>query len=200
MNPNPECFDRPIWTGESLVRALRHMHRHLLRVLPTIGGRPLSNRFRERLMLAVTAENRCPYCQRAHTFFGKLSGLDPQEIQAILDGQESDLPEGERVALAFVRDLARRGFQSRDEALYAQLLHYFSQQERAAIESSAHVINLANRAGNTLDYGLALISGDCKEERENLRTELLRTGKFLIGATGIGMMLGPLMVYQRIRH
>ncbi len=153
--------DKPIWTLASLAAAAPGLPGHLRRVLPTLVGRPISHGLRERLMLAVAAENRCWYCQTAHRAFGGAVGVPPAETQRLLLGDDAGRPEGERLALAFVRDLARRGFRSRDEALWEGLAAHWSPVERDAIESTAHVMNFANRFGNTFDAARERLRGRC---------------------------------------
>jgi AhpD family alkylhydroperoxidase len=158
----PRCArcGKPIWTLRALAGVLPGLPGHLLRVAPTLAGRPISNALRERVMLAVSAENRCRYCQIAHGAMGQAAGESRTEIDAILAGDDSGLPTREALALAFARDLARRGFESRDEALWARLGEQFSDEERAAIESTAHTMNFANRFGNTFDEGLGRLRGE----------------------------------------
>lgn len=157
MSSKHHCSDKPVWTLKSFVGVLPRMPGHLARVTPTVFGRTLSNAFRERIMLAVTAENQCRYCRVAHTGLAHLSNVERQDVLSILSGQDENLPADEQLALAFVRDLAARDFQSRDHSLYAQVGQHFSDKQRAAIESSAHIINFGNRFGNTIDAAFSRV-------------------------------------------
>jgi AhpD family alkylhydroperoxidase len=165
------CDEKPVWTLRTLLGALPSVPGDLLRVAPTLAGRSIGNALRERLMLAVATENRCRYCKAAHSAFGRLSGLSRAEVEAILEDREveDEAPEprrsadrggaqseGVRVAVAYVRDLARRGFASRDEELRRRLAQHF---EPEVIEATARLMNLCNRAGNTLDAGLDRLKG-----------------------------------------
>jgi AhpD family alkylhydroperoxidase len=144
----------------------------------------LSNALREAIMLAVAAENRCRYCQLAHAAFGQAAGLSPGEVEAILAGREGEgLSARERLALAYARDLARRGLASRDEDLRARLLERYTAREVEAIEATARVMNLANRFGNTFDAGLARIGGRCDRSGAGLLDLSLLAPLFVAGAT-----------------
>ena len=154
------CGAKPVWTLRTLAGVLPELPGHLWRVAPTLAGRPISNALRERIMLAVAAENRCRYCQLAHSTMGRAAGESRAGIEAILAGDDSGLPEREALALAFARDLARRGFASRDPDLWTRLGQCFSDAERAAIESTAHAMNFANRFGNTFDEALGRLGGE----------------------------------------
>lgn len=163
MDKARDCFDKPVWTLGNLLRALPDMPRHLVRVLPTLADRVLSNALRERIMLAVAAANRCRYCKATHGILGKLAGMTDKEVRCILAGNEDGRPEGERLAIRFARDLAERNFQSRNEELYRRLGEFFNERQRAAIESTAHVMNFVNRFGNTFDSTLLRLQGGCVE-------------------------------------
>jgi AhpD family alkylhydroperoxidase len=154
------CTGRPIWTLRALARVLPDLPGHLARVAPTLLGRPISNALRERVMLAVAAENCCRYCQIAHSVMGEAAGDSPERVATILAGDDEGLDDREALALAFARDLARRGFASRDEALWARLGEHFSDAERDAVEATAHAMNFANRFGNTFDEALARCRGE----------------------------------------
>jgi AhpD family alkylhydroperoxidase len=157
--PSP-CYDKPTWTLAGLARVLPELPRHLGNVLPTVADHPITGRLREKIMLAVAAENRCVYCQVAHAAFGRSAGLPEDEIRAVLAGEDG-ADATEALALAYARDLARRGFASRDERLRERLAEVLGAPARDAVESSAHVMNLANRFGNTFDAGLAALRGQC---------------------------------------
>jgi len=154
------CSGRPIWTLRDLARVLPELPGHLARVAPTLLGRPISNVLRERVMLAVAAENRCSYCQIAHSVMSEAAGESPERVATILAGDDEGLDDREALALAFARDLARRGFASRDPDLWTRLGQCFSDAERAAIESTAHAMNFANRFGNTFDEALGRLGGE----------------------------------------
>lgn len=158
-----DCYDKPIWTLRALAAAAPGLVGHVARVAPTLLGRPVSAALRERVMLAVATENRCFYCRTAHRVFAESAGVPAPEVRSLLDGQDapSDGAEGDRLAVAYARDLARRGFRSRDERLWERLARHWTPAERAAIESAAHVMNLANRFGNTFDAALARLRGRC---------------------------------------
>jgi AhpD family alkylhydroperoxidase len=159
---NDDCIEKPVWTLDRLASTLARMPSHLTRVLPSLAGQVLSNELRERVMLAVAAENRCRYCMVAHTELGLAAGLSRAEIERIFAGDDAGFDASTRAALGFSRDLVRRDFRSRSESLYEELLEHHSANQAAAIEAAAHLMNFFNRFGNTFDMGLAKISGRCE--------------------------------------
>ena len=202
---SPGCAGagKPVWTLRRLARVLPGMPGHLLRVAPTLAGRPISNALRERVMLAVAAENRCRYCQIAHRAMGQAAGESRAGLDAILAGDDSGLPEREALALAFARDLARRGFASRDEALRARLGQEFTDAERDAIESSAHAMNFANRFGNTFDEALARLRGggatDGPADASPLDLAVV-SGAFVAAAAVVAPAVGALKLALALRR
>ena len=199
-SPSPRssgCYDKPVWTLPSLARALRRLPGQLGRVIPTVVDQPITSRFREIIMLAVSAENRCWYCQTAHSVFGRASGLSDDEVQALLGGDDSAFAEDEQAAIAFARDLARRSFQSRSDALYQALQERFSSAECEAIEATAHVMNFANRFGNTFDAARSRLTqrGDCTGA-SGLDVAIV-SSLFVPAALAVSPWVGALMVAQR---
>ena len=159
-----DCYDKPVWTVRRLLEVLPALPAQLWRVLPTLWGERLSNAERERLMLAVSSENRCRYCQAAHSRFGRAAGLSADEVGTLLEGGDPEqLTERERLAVSYVRDLAGRGFASEDPALRDALRDQLGAKRLGTIDATARVMNFANRFGNSFDALLARLSGRCDE-------------------------------------
>jgi len=73
-----------------------------------LGSGVLPAALRERIALAVAAENGCDYCQAAHATIGAGAGLGAADIEAALDGAAPDAKDA--AALRFARAvLATRG-------------------------------------------------------------------------------------------
>jgi AhpD family alkylhydroperoxidase len=190
------CFDKPIWTLAALAQTLPAMPVHIRKVVPTLWGHPFSNAFRERLMIAVATINHCEYCQNAHKTLGQLAGVTKRQLKELVDESDENLPEGERVALTFVRDLARRGFASRDEALYSKLGTFYSDIQRETIESTARVMNFLNRMTNTFHATQARLTGGSADAA---LTDLLAiSAVFLMGVAIVEPLLGSARLLARI--
>lgn len=141
---------RPVWTLDSLTAVAPALPEHFKRVLPTLVGASIGNRLRERVMLGVASENNALYCKTVHGAVGRLSGLSAEEVRRLKEGAIEASDDAERLAVEFARDLARRDFIGRNGELYDELGQQFTEEERAAIESSAHVMNFFNRLSNLL--------------------------------------------------
>ena len=193
-----ECFDKPVWTVRTALRELARLPPHLGRVACTSVGWPISSALRERIMLAVAAENQCVYCQLAHSAFGQSAGLSDTEVASILAGMDTAGAAGpaEAAALAYARDLARRDFASRSEPLWAALLEHYSPRQREAIDSTARVMNFANRFGNTFDAARARLAGRC-EETGATRLDLAIVSSVFVAAAAV---VAPAVGFLRLRH
>jgi AhpD family alkylhydroperoxidase len=196
---DPQCHDKPVWTLPALAATLPSMPGHLARMLPTVLDVPISGKLRERIMLAVAAENRCRYCRVAHTALGRAVGLSPDEIDEILENRDASLPPGEALAVAYARDLARRGFLSHDQDLRARLAGLLGASRAEAVESTAHVMNFANRFGNTFDAAWTRLSGGCERSGATLLDMAAVSSAFMLAAAVAGPAIGALMLYQKVQ-
>lgn len=184
-----QCFDKPIWTLAEMAGVFPGLLKHIGRIAPTVRDRPITQTFREQLMLAVASENGCWYCQSVHTIFSKMLNIPEEEIASIIEGKDEVGGPAEREALAYVRDLARRDFKSRDEDLRAKLSLHFTVDELEGIESAAHVMNFANRIGNTFDKLLARSGNRCSTSSAPMLDMALLSGLFIAAAA----VMGPLV-------
>ncbi|MFH1436792.1 MAG: carboxymuconolactone decarboxylase family protein [Pseudomonadota bacterium] len=194
------CFKKPVWTLTELARSLPSMPRHALRTLPTVMNMPISGRLRERIMLAVAAENRCRYCRIAHATFAEALDMSRGEISDIIKGSHEGLSACDAMALAYVRDLAMRDFKSKDATLRAKLHDCFTREQVNAIESSAVVMNFANRFGNTFDAALETATGGCDETGAGLLDKLVVSTVFAGAASLVSPLVGALMAVNRLRR
>lgn len=118
----------------------------------------LSPAFRERLMLAVTAVNRCRYCSFAHTRMALAAGVTNAEIVQILDQTFRDCPPDEAPALAYVQHWAETGA-APGPAMRERLSCEYGTLRAGAIEAVLRMIRAGNLLGNTFDYLLFRVSG-----------------------------------------
>jgi AhpD family alkylhydroperoxidase len=115
----------------------------------------LSGAFRERLMLAVTGVNDCRYCKALHTRIASVNGLTAAEQDAVLAGDFSLSPSGEREALAWARRWAEAGGKAGAQGRANLEAHYGPEMART-IETAAEAIAIGNYTGNGVDRFLRL--------------------------------------------
>ena len=144
-------------------------HRAQLRLARTL----LSPTFRERLMLAVTAVNRCRYCSFAHTRMALAAGVSNAEIAQILNQTVYDCPPDEALALAYAYHWAETDAMPEVTAR-ERLICEYGVLRAGAIEAVLRMIRVGNLVGNTFDYLLFRISrgrfgatADDRHERNN---------------------------------
>jgi len=199
MSETLDCYDKPVWTLGRLSGALAGLPGQLVKVAPSLADRVLSGKLRERIMLAVAAQNRCWYCQQAHSAIGRSVGLSADEIEAIALGADEVFDARTRAALGFARDLTRRGFASRDEDMFQALLEHYSADQARAIEATAHLMNFFNRFGNTFDAARARLVGRCDTTGATLLDLAVVSAVFAAVAPWVAVPVVALGLLNRLR-
>jgi|AntAceMinimDraft_9_1070365.scaffolds.fasta_scaffold02584_7 AhpD family alkylhydroperoxidase len=119
--------------------------------------RLLSPAFRERLMLAVTAVERCRYCSYFHSKLALKGGIPQEEIGKLLSGDVQDCPEEEVIAILYAQHWAESNAHPDPEAVQ-KLQEIYGSEKAEAIHLMLHMIRLGNLLGNTWDYLLFRLS------------------------------------------
>jgi AhpD family alkylhydroperoxidase len=119
--------------------------------------RLLSPAFRERLMLAVTAVERCRYCSYFHSKLALKGGIPQEEIGKLLSGDVQDCPKEEVIAILYAQHWAESNAQPDPEAVQ-KLQEIYGSEKAEAIHLMLHMIRLGNLLGNTWDYLLFRVS------------------------------------------
>ena len=114
--------------------------------------------FRERLMLAVTQVNACRYCSEFHAKQALKTGLSPDEVQQLLDGDVEQCPPEQLTAVLYARHWAEMAGHP-DPDIQQTLVETYGAAKAAAIEMLLRMINIGNLSGNTFDFILYRISG-----------------------------------------
>ncbi|MBN8474352.1 carboxymuconolactone decarboxylase family protein [Sulfuritalea sp.] len=119
------------------------------------GG--ISAGFRERLMLVVTAVNRCRHCAWGHQIFARHAGLSQAEIAALLMLDLGSCPAAELPGLRYAIHGAERDGQPTTEAR-AFLDATYGAVVARQIDTACLLIQVGNRVGNTGDFLLCWLS------------------------------------------
>lgn len=151
-------FRRRIYAGplpfcRDLGKVCRRFGTILALSLP--GG--ISAAFRERLMLAVTAVNRCRHCAYGHQIMARRAGMSATEIAAVLMQDLSLCPEHELPALRHAIHFAECDGQASAEAL-SILDSVYGARIARQIDTACLLIQVGNRVGNSFDYLLSRVS------------------------------------------
>ncbi len=165
-------FDKPIYSMTALLRDLYKMGKGAPDLFDAVLSGRIDGAFREKILLAATAFNRCRYCAFVHAHWALWNKVDLAEIKALLHQEENYVYDRrERVALDFARHYAAtRG--EPDERRLAQLRDYYGTQKADDMLAFLRMIFFANVAGNTFDSFLARLRGQGAPEG-NLISEWL---------------------------
>jgi AhpD family alkylhydroperoxidase len=124
---------------------------------PLMRGEIIEGAFRERLMLAVTAVNRCRYCSYAHAKQALVEGMEEDEIHALQDGVLEDCPAEELPGLFYAQYWVET--QGKPELeVQKRLIEEYDAATVQAIELTLRTIQMGNLLGNTVDYILYRLS------------------------------------------
>ncbi len=140
-------FFADLW---SLARSTRMVRR-------VMTGGVMSEAFRERLMLAVTAVYGCRYCSWLHTGEALKSGLEEAEIAGLLAGSVDNCPEEEAIALLYAQHWADSDARPDPEAM-KRLEEAYGAEKAEMINLVLRMNRLGNLSGNALDRLLYRIS------------------------------------------
>lgn len=149
---------RPAAFRRRYYRHIGELWADLRRLFALRGAGRLAPAPGERLMLTVTAVNRCRYCASYHAQAARLSGVTAEEVALLLDGSTQGAPASELPALLYARRWAEAAGRPAPE-LRAQLAAHYGAERAAAIERVLAMIWIGNLLGNTWDALLHRLSG-----------------------------------------
>jgi AhpD family alkylhydroperoxidase len=121
------------------------------------SGALITPAFCERIMLAVTAVNRCRYCSYFHTGEALKSGLNRSEISQLLSGTVSNCPPEEASAVIYAQHWAESNA-SPDPSALSKLQEVYGPEKTDAINLILRMIRIGNLLGNSWDYMLYRVS------------------------------------------
>jgi AhpD family alkylhydroperoxidase len=121
------------------------------------NGTIISPAFRERMMLAVTAVNRCRYCSYFHTGEALKSGLSQKEISRLLSGEVAACPPEEASAVIYAQHWAESNA-CPDPMVVQKLQETYGREKADAIQLVLRMIRTGNLSGNSWDYLLYRLS------------------------------------------
>ena len=118
---------------------------------------PISDSFRERIMLTVTEVNGCRYCQYAHAKMALNAGMSSSEIDALANGVFHHCPPEEVPALLYAQHWAEANGKP-DPQTREEIVKIYGQKTTEAMEIAMRMIRMGNLMGNTWDYILYRVS------------------------------------------
>ena len=118
---------------------------------------PISDSFRERIMLTVTEVNGCRYCQYAHAKMALDAGLTSSEIEALSEGVFQQCPAEEVPALLYAQHWAEANGEP-DAQTREEVVKIYGEEATEAMDLAMRMIRMGNLMGNTWDYILYHVS------------------------------------------
>jgi len=120
-------------------------------------GEAIAPSLRERLMLVVTAVNRCRYCSYTHAREALSTGISQAEIEALASGTFEDSPPEEVPALLYAQHWAEMNGEP-EAPVREQVVERYGEQVVETMELALRMIRAGNLSGNTFDYLLHRVS------------------------------------------
>lgn len=144
----------------------------------------LDTEFIERIMLAVTDVNGCGVCSYAHTKMALEAGMSDKEIQNMLAGVLTDVPEDQIQAMIFAQHYADHRGQPSGEA-WARIVEIYGVSKSKAILGAIRIIMM----GNALGIPWSAFVGRLKGEPDERSTFLYEMGGIVLGTLFIPFAL-----------
>lgn len=163
-------FKKRVFTPTSFIKYFGLFGLYLPVIIRSYMRPKTSTALREKIMLAVTSVNDCRYCSWAHSHLALQSGVDLEEVNAILEfnGYKAD-KQDEAAAILYAQTFADNGGKPDAEALN-ELKKYFSAAQIREIHGYIYTIYIGNYSGNTFDALLSRFKG-IKVEGSNVLFE-----------------------------
>jgi AhpD family alkylhydroperoxidase len=127
------------------------------RIRTLMRGDRIPPAFRERIMLTVTAVNRCRYCSYAHSREALARGIPQKEIESLVEGMFAGSPVREVPALLYAQHWAERDGRP-EQDIREKVVAVYGSEEVQLMEMAMRLIRAGNLLGNTFDYFLHRIS------------------------------------------
>ena len=105
--------------------------------------------FEKRIMLAVTQVNGCEMCSYHHTAEALKDGMSKKEIDAILNGEFSDVPDDEVPALLFAQHYADT-IAKPDGEVFNSFIKQYGEHKAEDILCYIRAIMVGNAQGNIM--------------------------------------------------
>ncbi|QMS85079.1 carboxymuconolactone decarboxylase family protein [Candidatus Xianfuyuplasma coldseepsis] len=111
----------------------------------------MNKKLKERIMLAVTEVNGCQMCSFVHTKIALQSGMTKEQIQEILNGDTSNIPVEDAVAVLFGQHFADQKEDPTDDAIY-RLVDEYGFEKAELIVAVCNMITMTNGMGISMDH------------------------------------------------
>lgn len=154
----------------------------------------LDTEFIERIMLAVTEVNGCAVCSYAHTKMALEAGMSDEEIQNMLSGVITDVPDYQIQAIIFAQHYAdNRGKPSREA--WSRIIEIYGFSKSKGILGAIRVIMM----GNALGIPWSSFIGRLRGEPDERSSFLYEVGGIVLGTLFIPFALVNAIIASLLR-
>ncbi|MHA1821944.1 MAG: carboxymuconolactone decarboxylase family protein [Promethearchaeota archaeon] len=143
-------FNRRSYNLRNFISDVSIAIRNMPAFIKSLKSKKISPSFAEKIMMAVTAVNKCPYCSWFHTKTALTAGCTPEEIRQIMSFEFNSCADDEMVALVFAQHYAESECHPSKDAI-KRLVQCYRRDGAITILNYIHMITIGNLTGNTLD-------------------------------------------------
>ena len=152
-------FSRRIFSPTLFFSDLRFLFGHMLEIQAAMRNTQIDVKFREKIMMIVTAVNGCTYCTWFHAKVAVSSGMNSEEIKNMLDLQfRTDASDFELQGLLYAQHYAETNRHPEKE-MTDRLYAYYGETTASHIRLIIRMIFFGNLYGNTFDAFLSRFQG-----------------------------------------
>ena len=141
-----QVFNKRIFTIKEHFKIMNHAAKGFGVLFYAKKHKLFNKQFKERIMLAVTEVNGCELCTYIHTKLSLSAGMKYEEINEILNGSKSDIPESELIAVLFGEHYADT-HEHPDKEAVDTLISEYGREKTKVICAVLGVITLTNSMG-----------------------------------------------------
>ncbi|TXT61289.1 MAG: hypothetical protein BAJALOKI2v1_40083 [Promethearchaeota archaeon] len=143
-------FKKRSYTIKGFLQDIGFMFSNAGKLMKAMKSDRIDRKFREKILLAVTAVNECKYCSFGHTLMALKAGCTHEEIINIMEGNFGHLDSRERIALNFAQHYTESKRNPDREAIKT-LLSFYDYKESYEILLFIRMMEVGNLLGNTID-------------------------------------------------
>lgn len=154
-----QIFHKRVYRAGQFFGDIFFLSIHLPSIIKAYTSKRIPWPMAEKIMLAVTAVNGCSHCARFHGALARISGVEAEEVQKLLQMEiGKNVSDYERPALQFAQEYAQTERNPSAENLL-ELKRFYGDAIVEDIFLYLRMIMLGNLSGNTLDAFWARLTG-----------------------------------------
>ena len=143
-------FKKHSYTLKEFFNDVLFLFQNFNRIFEALKTKRINKQFREKILLAVTAVNKCKYCSFGHSLIALKTGCTREEISRIMKKDFSNSKPNEIIALTYAQHYAETK-RNPDPDATKKFLSYYGVKKARDILLFIHMMEMGNLLGNTID-------------------------------------------------